>query len=146
MAGQDATKKPTVDHEHDERNRDPESRTLDNAPREKESQIAEDEEAGTDVVRSAGAEHPYRGASKRDDQDRDEGEDPAAAEEDRAAKGEKWQGVRGEMAEARVKKGRHRDSPNSCRVARPDPELIKRAEENEIKNLECPARCGETKE
>ena len=146
LAGQHATKKSTVDHEYDKGTHDPESRPLDDAPREKESEVAEDEEAGTDVVCAAGSEHPYCGASKRDDQDRDEGENPATAEEDGAAKGEKGQGVRGEMAEARVKKGRHHDSPDSCRAARPDPKSIKRAEENEIKNLERPACGGETKE
>lgn len=146
LPGQHATKKSTVDHKHDKGNQDPESRPLDDAPSKKESEVAEDEEAGTYVVRAAGSEHPYRCASKCDDQDRGEGENPATAEEDGAAKGEKRQGVRGEMAEARVKKWRHHDSPNSCRAARPDPELIKRAEENEIKNLEGPACGGEAKE
>ena len=128
---------PVEDKGHD-RNDDPENGLFENSSSEEKSEVAEDQQARSDVICSGRPQGPERHATDRDDKERAHDEHLSPPDENDASENEKRNRIRDEMAKSQVKKRSGEDPSDAGNGARANPELIKEPSKNEIGNLQPP--------
>src|SRR4051812_9151589 len=120
LSRQHADDQAAVADEDRDRDENPDGRALDDAAREEEAEVAEDEPARADVNRVRPREEPDAESAHDRHKHGDGPKQRAAAEEDDAAEDEEGNGVGEQMAKAEVQEGCGEDADEAMHGPRLD--------------------------